>query len=322
MLKQRVARSFLWRGLQGDAAGEDGNNCIQAPAPRPAARKHCHGVPQRQRERGNTPKSRQFQFFQLVQLHSDQAVNRAPIKVATLHACSLHESESEICATKMKNGRSQVFRFETCACKIHDVQMSDFCRVVRLLCSRLESERIFLCQVLFCRCVVKFFASNSFWAALPCLSEVKWQCCETWREERIFKRLFSTIDACFPLLQVRADKAVIHDTVVFEGPPQVEQKLWPAHCVQGSWGSELHPELRVRATRSACVCVRGGGGDGSGQTLVCSIYFILGGKSHSKPAGLQFSQRTIRNRSCICLDLNLAAPIALCRARCRWRRTR
>ena len=36
------------------------------------------------------------------------------------------------------------------------------------------------------------------------------------------------------------------DTVVFEGPPITEQKLWPAHCVQDTWGSELHPELKVR----------------------------------------------------------------------------
>ena len=33
--------------------------------------------------------------------------------------------------------------------------------------------------------------------------------------------------------------------VVFEGPPMTEQKMWPAHCVQESWGSELHKELKV-----------------------------------------------------------------------------
>lgn len=35
------------------------------------------------------------------------------------------------------------------------------------------------------------------------------------------------------------------DTVIFENYPDVEQKLWPAHCVQGSFGAELHPDLRV-----------------------------------------------------------------------------
>ncbi|XP_069129306.1 nicotinamidase-like [Argopecten irradians] len=34
------------------------------------------------------------------------------------------------------------------------------------------------------------------------------------------------------------------DTVVFEGPPATEQKLWPSHCVQGSWGAEIHPDLK------------------------------------------------------------------------------
>jgi exosome complex component RRP4 len=36
------------------------------------------------------------------------------------------------------------------------------------------------------------------------------------------------------------------DTVVFEGPPMTEQKLWPRHCVQQSWGAELHKDLKVR----------------------------------------------------------------------------
>lgn len=37
----------------------------------------------------------------------------------------------------------------------------------------------------------------------------------------------------------------IFDTVIFENYPDVEQKLWPAHCVQGSFGAELHPDLKV-----------------------------------------------------------------------------
>ena len=36
-----------------------------------------------------------------------------------------------------------------------------------------------------------------------------------------------------------------YDTVIFEEYPDIEQKLWPAHCVQGSPGAELHPDLRV-----------------------------------------------------------------------------
>lgn len=39
-------------------------------------------------------------------------------------------------------------------------------------------------------------------------------------------------------------RAQLFDTVLFnEGT--VEQKLWPVHCVQNSWGAELHPALKV-----------------------------------------------------------------------------
>merc|ERR1719483_942935 len=41
------------------------------------------------------------------------------------------------------------------------------------------------------------------------------------------------------------DKCVTYDKVVFEGPPKMEQTLWPRHCVQESWGSELHKDLKV-----------------------------------------------------------------------------
>lgn len=44
---------------------------------------------------------------------------------------------------------------------------------------------------------------------------------------------------------VAHEDAQIFDTVIFEGPPPIEQKLWPRHCVQESWGSELHPELNI-----------------------------------------------------------------------------
>ena len=47
---------------------------------------------------------------------------------------------------------------------------------------------------------------------------------------------------------MKADKAEIYDTVVFSTPPRVtEQQLWPKHCVQETWGAELHPQLKVRA---------------------------------------------------------------------------
>lgn len=36
-----------------------------------------------------------------------------------------------------------------------------------------------------------------------------------------------------------------YDLVVFEDMPNVEQKLWPAHCVQDSEGAKLHPKLKV-----------------------------------------------------------------------------
>lgn len=42
-----------------------------------------------------------------------------------------------------------------------------------------------------------------------------------------------------------ADKAQLYDTVVFEGPPMMKQRLWPRHCVQDSWGAELHKDLKV-----------------------------------------------------------------------------
>ncbi|KAL4703926.1 hypothetical protein ACJJTC_010888 [Scirpophaga incertulas] len=39
--------------------------------------------------------------------------------------------------------------------------------------------------------------------------------------------------------------AQAYDTVVFAGPPPMRQRLWPRHCVQDSWGAELHKELKV-----------------------------------------------------------------------------
>ena len=32
---------------------------------------------------------------------------------------------------------------------------------------------------------------------------------------------------------------------LYLGPPKTEQTLWPRHCVQESWGAELHKDLKV-----------------------------------------------------------------------------
>lgn len=49
-----------------------------------------------------------------------------------------------------------------------------------------------------------------------------------------------------------AESVKAYDTVVFEGPPKTEMKLWPAHCVQESWGSELNKDLTVRGSGFVC----------------------------------------------------------------------
>lgn len=44
---------------------------------------------------------------------------------------------------------------------------------------------------------------------------------------------------------IDADSAKVYDTVIFDGSPPIKQRLWPRHCVQDSWGAELHKELKV-----------------------------------------------------------------------------
>lgn len=48
--------------------------------------------------------------------------------------------------------------------------------------------------------------------------------------------------------KLTSDEAKVYDTVIFDvnndGTP-MEQKLWPRHCVQNSWGAELHADLKV-----------------------------------------------------------------------------
>lgn len=41
------------------------------------------------------------------------------------------------------------------------------------------------------------------------------------------------------------DDANVFDTVVFEGPPVMTQKLWPRHCVQNSWGAKIHENIKI-----------------------------------------------------------------------------
>ncbi|XP_045472209.1 nicotinamidase [Harmonia axyridis] len=44
---------------------------------------------------------------------------------------------------------------------------------------------------------------------------------------------------------ISADNAKVFDTVIFDGDPPIKQRLWPKHCVQNSWGAELHNNLKV-----------------------------------------------------------------------------
>ncbi|XP_052794463.1 nicotinamidase-like [Mya arenaria] len=45
--------------------------------------------------------------------------------------------------------------------------------------------------------------------------------------------------------KIKAGEAKVYDTVEFDGPPRTEQTLWPKHCVTNTWGSELHPDLKI-----------------------------------------------------------------------------
>lgn len=50
------------------------------------------------------------------------------------------------------------------------------------------------------------------------------------------------------------EEVKVYDTVVFDQGQPYEQKLWPKHCVQHSWGAELHPAIKVVA-RSGAFCL-------------------------------------------------------------------
>lgn len=44
---------------------------------------------------------------------------------------------------------------------------------------------------------------------------------------------------------LKAPDARTFDTVIFDGPVPTLQLLWPAHCIQNTWGSQLHDELNI-----------------------------------------------------------------------------
>lgn len=48
-----------------------------------------------------------------------------------------------------------------------------------------------------------------------------------------------------PSSPVTAENAKVYDTVIFAGPPVMAQRLWPRHCVQDTWGAELHKDLNI-----------------------------------------------------------------------------
>jgi len=41
------------------------------------------------------------------------------------------------------------------------------------------------------------------------------------------------------------DKLRVFEEVTFEGPPKTVQRMWPKHCVQNTFGSQLHSDLIV-----------------------------------------------------------------------------
>lgn len=50
--------------------------------------------------------------------------------------------------------------------------------------------------------------------------------------------------SCRFKLKKMISNAKMFDTVLFD-EGKMEQKLWPIHCVQNSWGAELHPKLKI-----------------------------------------------------------------------------
>ncbi|XP_031844342.1 nicotinamide amidase [Nomia melanderi] len=48
-----------------------------------------------------------------------------------------------------------------------------------------------------------------------------------------------------PSSEISKEAAQVYDTITFRGPPLLKQRLWPRHCIQDSWGAELHKDLKV-----------------------------------------------------------------------------
>lgn len=48
-----------------------------------------------------------------------------------------------------------------------------------------------------------------------------------------------------PSTPTPADKVYKGCDVVFDGEPPFEMRLWPRHCIEDSWGAELHADLRM-----------------------------------------------------------------------------
>ena len=48
---------------------------------------------------------------------------------------------------------------------------------------------------------------------------------------------------------VNIDQLNLFDLVTLTKPVELKQVMWPDHCVQNSWGAELHKDLRVRYIR-------------------------------------------------------------------------
>ena len=47
--------------------------------------------------------------------------------------------------------------------------------------------------------------------------------------------------------QVQQEQAEVYDVVAFDVDGEKrDQMMWPPHCIQGTWGSELHADLVVR----------------------------------------------------------------------------
>lgn len=62
-------------------------------------------------------------------------------------------------------------------------------------------------------------------------------------------KLINNTEASSPCSRFKLKKltteAKLFDTVLFDEDGRIEQKMWPVHCVQNSWGAELHPKLTV-----------------------------------------------------------------------------